>query len=133
MARNSLHHYLAVACALAALCGSARATELAPVEQRIVAEVKAHSAPAPASACATRTRRWRSPPAACGCSNCPIAAVPAESRGAGDIQFAAPYVDSLDGLGVSGRGAHSPDEDLELASIERAAIRTALLIYRLTR
>jgi glutamate carboxypeptidase len=59
--------------------------------------------------------------------------VPAESRGAGDIQFAAPYVDSLDGLGASGRGAHSPDEELELASVERAAIRTALLLYRLTR
>jgi glutamate carboxypeptidase len=62
-----------------------------------------------------------------------IDAVPAEARGAGDIQFAAPFVDSLDGLGASGRGAHSPDEDLELASIERAAIRTALLLYRLTR
>jgi glutamate carboxypeptidase len=62
-----------------------------------------------------------------------IGAVPAESRGAGDIQFAAPYVDSLDGLGASGRGSHSPDEELELASVERAAIRTALLVYRLTR
>jgi glutamate carboxypeptidase len=62
-----------------------------------------------------------------------IGAVPAESRGAGDIQFAAPYVDSLDGLGASGRGAHSPDEELEIASVERAAIRTALLLYRLTR
>ena len=59
--------------------------------------------------------------------------VPAEARGAGDVQFAAPYVDSLDGLGASGRGAHSPNEDLELASVERAAIRTALLLYRLTR
>jgi glutamate carboxypeptidase len=63
----------------------------------------------------------------------PIAAVPAELRGAGDIQFAAPYVDSLDGLGASGRGSHSPDEELEIASVERAAVRTALMIYRLTR
>lgn len=62
-----------------------------------------------------------------------IGAVPAGARGAGDIQFVAPYVDSLDGLGASGRGAHSPDEDLELASIERASIRTAILLYRLTR
>jgi glutamate carboxypeptidase len=62
-----------------------------------------------------------------------VDAVPAEARGAGDIQFAAPFVDSLDGLGASGRGSHSPDEDLELASLERAAIRTALLVYRLTR
>jgi glutamate carboxypeptidase len=59
--------------------------------------------------------------------------LPAESRGAGDIQFVAPFVDSLDGLGASGRGAHSPGEELEIASVERAAIRTALLLYRLTR
>jgi glutamate carboxypeptidase len=63
----------------------------------------------------------------------PIGAVPPESRGAGDIQFAAPYIDSLDGLGAGGGGAHSPDEYLEVASIERSAIRAAILIYRLTR
>ena len=62
-----------------------------------------------------------------------VDAVPAEARGAGDIQFAAPFVDSLDGLGASGNGWHSPNEDIELASVERAAIRTALLLYRLTR
>ena len=63
----------------------------------------------------------------------PIAPVPAGLRGAGDIQFVAPYVDSLDGIGATGSGAHSPAEDLELASIERAAIRTAIMLYRLTR
>jgi len=63
----------------------------------------------------------------------PIAPVPAGRRGAGDVNFVAPYVDSLDGLGATGSGAHSPDEDLELASIERAAIRTAVMLYRLTR
>jgi glutamate carboxypeptidase len=62
-----------------------------------------------------------------------IAALPPGQRGAGDIQFAAPYVDSLDGLGVSGNGAHSPNEDLEIASLERASVRTAILLYRLTR
>ena len=62
-----------------------------------------------------------------------IEALPPGLRGAGDVQFVAPYVDSLDGLGATGAGAHSPDEDLELASIERASIRTALLLYRLTR
>lgn len=62
-----------------------------------------------------------------------IAAVPAGLRGAGDIQFVAPYVDSLDGIGATGSGSHSPLEDLELASIERAAIRTAIFLYRLTR
>lgn len=60
-------------------------------------------------------------------------ALPPGQRGAGDVQFVAPYVDSLDGIGAAGNGAHSPNEDLELASIERSAIRTALLIYRLTR
>jgi glutamate carboxypeptidase len=63
----------------------------------------------------------------------PVGALPAEARGAGDIQFVAPLVDSLDGLGASGNGAHSPNEDLDPASIERGAIRAALLIYRLTR
>jgi glutamate carboxypeptidase len=62
-----------------------------------------------------------------------IPALPPGQRGAGDIQFVAQLVDSLDGLGAAGNGAHSPDEDLEIASIERATIRTALLIYRLTR
>jgi len=63
----------------------------------------------------------------------PVAALPAEARGAGDIQFVAPLVDSLDGLGASGNGAHSPNEDLDVGSIERGAVRAALLIYRLTR
>lgn len=62
-----------------------------------------------------------------------IAALPPGLRGAGDIQFAAPYADSLDGLGARGSGAHSPDEDLDVGSIEQAAIRTAIMIYRLTR
>jgi glutamate carboxypeptidase len=34
---------------------------------------------------------------------------------------------------VSGRGAHSPSEDMDPASLEKAAVRTAILIYRLTR
>ena len=63
----------------------------------------------------------------------PIAALPPGERGAGDVQFVAPYVDCLDGLGATGSHSHSPDEDLEIASIERATIRAALLIYRLTR
>jgi glutamate carboxypeptidase len=63
----------------------------------------------------------------------PIGAVPPEMRGAGDIQFVAPVIDSLDGLGAGGGGAHSPNEDLDVASIERSAIRAALLIYRLSR
>ena len=57
---------------------------------------------------------------------------PAE-RGSGDIQFAAAHVDSLDGLGPTGRGAHTVDEEMEIASLERNAIRAAIMIYRLTR
>ena len=54
-------------------------------------------------------------------------------RGAGDVQFVAPYTTGIDGLGATGTGAHTDDEDLEIASIERGAIRAALFIYRLTR
>ena len=57
-----------------------------------------------------------------------------ESRGAGDVQFAAPYVSAaLDGLGAAGGGAHSPFEYLLPESIEKNAIRAAIMIYRLTR
>jgi len=54
-------------------------------------------------------------------------------RGSGDIQYAAAHVDSLDGLGPTGRGSHSVDEEMEIASIEKNAIRAAIMIYRLTR
>ena len=63
----------------------------------------------------------------------PVAALPPGLRGAGDVQFVAPYVDSLDGLGATGKGAHAPGEDLDVRSIEQGAIRTAVLLYRLTR
>ena len=63
----------------------------------------------------------------------PIGPLPPGLRGGGDIQFVATLIDSLDGLGATGSGSHSPDEDLELPSIERATIRTAIFIYRLTR
>jgi len=63
----------------------------------------------------------------------PVGMVPPESRGAGDIQFVAPLIDSLDGLGAAGSGAHGPDERVDLKSLESSAIRAALLIYRLTR
>ncbi len=57
-----------------------------------------------------------------------------ETRGAGDVQFAAPYSAALlDGLGAMGGGAHSPFEYLVPQSIEKNAIRAAILIYRLTR
>jgi glutamate carboxypeptidase len=63
----------------------------------------------------------------------PVVALAPGQRGAGDVQFVAPYVACLDGLGASGDGAHSPDEDLEPSSIETSTLRSAILIYRLTR
>jgi glutamate carboxypeptidase len=63
----------------------------------------------------------------------PIGTLDPSMRGAGDVQFAAPYTTGIDGLGAAGRGSHTDDEDLEIASIERGAIRAALFIYRLTR
>ncbi len=63
----------------------------------------------------------------------PVKAANPETRGAGDVQFAAPYAAVLDGLGATGGGAHSPLEYLHPESIEKNAIRAALMIYRLTR
>ncbi len=57
---------------------------------------------------------------------------PPESRGAGDVSFVAPYLTGMDGLGVSGRGAHSPEESVFLPSLRMAAERAAVLIRRLT-
>jgi len=55
------------------------------------------------------------------------------SRGAGDISYIAKYVDCLDGLGASGRGAHAPGETINLKEFGVLIERAALLIYRLTR
>lgn len=54
-------------------------------------------------------------------------------RGAGDIQFIAAMLDSLDALGAAGGGAHSPNEFLYPDSVERGAVRAAILMYRLGR
>lgn len=63
----------------------------------------------------------------------PIGAVAPADRGAGDVQFVASLIPGLDGLGAAGSGAHTDNEDLELASIERGAIRAAIFIHRMTR
>ncbi|TAF50602.1 MAG: M20 family peptidase [Sphingobacteriia bacterium] len=55
------------------------------------------------------------------------------NRGAGDISYIAAYVDCLDGLGASGRGAHAPGETMNTKVFPLLMQRTALLIYRLTR
>ena len=61
----------------------------------------------------------------------PAEAMDPARRGAGDVQFAAPYIAGIDGLGARGSGSHTDDEDLEIASIERNAIRAAIFMQRL--
>ena len=55
------------------------------------------------------------------------------ARGAGDISDIAKYVDSLDGMGASGSGAHKPGETINLKEFPYLIHRAALMIYRLTR
>jgi glutamate carboxypeptidase len=54
------------------------------------------------------------------------------ARGAGDISYIAKYVDCIDGLGASGRGAHAPGETINLKEFPVLSERAAILIYRLT-
>ena len=54
------------------------------------------------------------------------------SRGAGDISYIAKYMDCIDGLGASGRGAHAPGETINLKEFPFLVQRAAILIYRLT-
>ena len=55
------------------------------------------------------------------------------SRGAGDISYVAAYLDCIDGLGASGRGAHAPGETINLKEFPFLIKRAALTMYRLTR
>ena len=52
-------------------------------------------------------------------------------RGAADVSFVADYVDALDGLGTMGTGAHTPNETVNLKTMESLISRTAIFIYRL--
>jgi len=52
-------------------------------------------------------------------------------RGAADTSFVADYVACLDGLGTMGKGAHTPEETVNLNTFEALTKRTAVLIYRL--
>jgi glutamate carboxypeptidase len=54
-------------------------------------------------------------------------------RGAADVSFVAPYTDALAGMGVLGKGGHTPHESIDLTSMPLAIKRTAILIYRLSR
>ena len=55
------------------------------------------------------------------------------SRGAGDISFVSSFMDSLDGLGASGSGAHAPGETINMKQFPALIKRNTLLLYRLTR
>lgn len=54
-------------------------------------------------------------------------------RGAGDASFIAPFVPTIDGLGVRGKSAHTRNEEIDLGSVTEVIERAAVLIYRLTR
>jgi glutamate carboxypeptidase len=54
-------------------------------------------------------------------------------RGAADSAFVAADADTLAGLGMAGGGAHAEGEWVDLTSLPRQAIRTALLMMRLSR
>ncbi|GAC1369602.1 MAG: M20 family metallopeptidase [Hymenobacter sp.] len=63
----------------------------------------------------------------------PVAAGDPGSRGGGDISYVAQYLDCLDGLGASGKGAHAPGETINLKEFPMLVQRAALMLYRLTR
>jgi len=63
----------------------------------------------------------------------PVTAYDPGGRGAADISHVAPYIACLDGLGSMGSGAHTPQETVNLKTLEALTQRTALLMYRLTR
>ena len=54
-------------------------------------------------------------------------------RGAADISFVADFTDGIDGLGTMGEGAHTPQETVNLNTMNALIQRSAILIYRLTR
>lgn len=58
----------------------------------------------------------------------PAKAFPPERRGAADISFIAPYVTSMDGLGVDGKGIHGLGETMSIESMRDSTRRAALLI-----
>lgn len=55
------------------------------------------------------------------------------ARGAGDISDIAQYMDCLDGLGASGKGAHRAGETIHLKEYPFLIQRAAVFMYRLTR
>ncbi|MGZ8998985.1 MAG: M20/M25/M40 family metallo-hydrolase [Allosphingosinicella sp.] len=54
-------------------------------------------------------------------------------RGAGDISFVAEDADGLVGLGAASDGDHTPNETVDLVSLDRQAKRAAILMTRLSK
>ncbi len=52
-------------------------------------------------------------------------------RGAADVSFVAEYLDAIDGIGAEGKGAHSTEENIDLATLPLLIERAAILMYRL--
>ncbi len=61
----------------------------------------------------------------------PVAPMDPGMRGAGDLSFVAPFMDGLEGLGALGRGAHAPEERVNLNALTMQTERAALTIARL--
>ena len=61
----------------------------------------------------------------------PVVAYDPSKRGAADVSFVAAYTDCLDGLGTMGSDGHTPQETVNLNTIEALTKRAAILIYRL--
>ena len=54
-------------------------------------------------------------------------------RGAADSGFVAAYADTLGGMGIGGGGGHAAGEWADLSTLDRQALRSAVLISRLSR
>ncbi|MBD2754960.1 M20/M25/M40 family metallo-hydrolase [Spirosoma validum] len=63
----------------------------------------------------------------------PVEAFDPGARGAGDVSYVAQFMPCLDGLGASGKGAHSIEETMNIKEFPLLIQRAALLIYRLSR
>jgi glutamate carboxypeptidase len=57
---------------------------------------------------------------------------PDTKMGGGDVAFVAKYLDSIDGIGAYGKGAHAPGEVMFLNYYPQLIKKATLLIYRLT-
>ena len=53
-------------------------------------------------------------------------------RGAADSSFVAALADTIGGMGPAGGGAHAPGDWVDLDSLPRQALRSAVLIARLS-